>query len=89
MGNAYNPNTGVFTVPRKGLYFVSSTVRATHSAYLPCRLWKNNQPTLSLFSTNYFTGTINIVMPLKKGDIIYIKHDDFRSAQQYVFCIFN
>ncbi|XP_071180303.1 complement C1q-like protein 4 [Mytilus edulis] len=75
MENAYNPITGVFTAPRNGLYFVSSTVRATHSSRLHCHLWKNNQSTLSLFGTNYSTGTINSVMPLKKGDIIYIKKD--------------
>ncbi|XP_052072337.1 collagen alpha-2(VIII) chain-like isoform X2 [Mytilus californianus] len=75
IGSGYNPTTGVFTVPRNGLYFVSSTVMSLHAQNLHCRLWKNNQITLGLFGFNYSSGTLHSAMPLKKGDIIYIKHD--------------
>ncbi|CAC5406969.1 C1QL [Mytilus coruscus] len=80
MGNGYNPTTGVFTVPRNGLYFVSSTVMSTVRHNLHCLLWKNNQITLGLFRLNYSSGTLHSAMPLKKGKIIYIKHD--RGAEE-------
>ncbi|XP_052072336.1 C1q-related factor-like isoform X1 [Mytilus californianus] len=82
MGNVYDPTTGVFTVSRNGLYFVSSTVMANRGQYLHCHLWKNNQSDVGIFGTNYSTGTLNTVMALKKGDRIYAKHDDNKAGEQ-------
>ena len=77
-GNAYDPNTGVFTVPRTGLYMISTTVRSTYDTHLHCHLWKDNEALLAIFGTGYSTGTINPVMALSKGTRIYVKHDSNR-----------
>lgn len=74
-GNAYDPHTGVFTIPRTGLYMISATVMATHDSHLHCHLWKDNQAVLGIFATKYCTGTINPVMALSTGTRIYVKHD--------------
>jgi len=77
-GNAYDPNTGVFTIPRTGLYMISATVRSTHGRYLHCHMRKDNEALLRIFGTGYSTGTINHVMALSKGTRIYVKHDSNR-----------
>lgn len=82
IGNVYDPSTGVFTVPRNGLYFVSSTVMASRGLHLHCHLWKNNQSDVGMFGTDYSTGTLNTVMALKKGDRIYAKHDHNKDGEQ-------
>lgn len=82
IGNVYDPSTGVFTVPRNGLYFVSSTVMASRGLHLHCHLWKNNQSDVGIFGTDYSTGTLNTVMALKKGDRIYAKHDHNKDGEQ-------
>ena len=77
-GNAYDPNTGVFTVPRTGLYMLSTTVMSTYERHLHCHLWKDNEALLAIFGTGYSTGTINLVMALSNGSRIYVKHDNSR-----------
>lgn len=77
-GNAYDPNTGVFTIPRTGLYMISATVRSTANEYLHCHLRKDNEALLRIFGTGYNTGTINPVMALSKGTRIYVNHDSNR-----------
>lgn len=77
-GNVYDKNTGVFTIPRTGLYMISATVTSTRNKYLHCHLWKDNEELLGIFGTGLSTGTINPVMALSKGTRIYVKHDSNR-----------
>ncbi|CAG2244950.1 C1QL [Mytilus edulis] len=76
VGNAYNSITGVFTVPRNGLYFVSGTFMSAAGMNLHCHLIKNNQVIFGLFGHDYSPGTLHSAMLLKKGEKIYIKHDN-------------
>lgn len=80
-GNAYDPNTGVFTIPQTGLYMISATVRSTANEHLNCRLWKDNEELLRIFGKGYSTGTINPVMALSKGTRIYVTHDSNRRSE--------
>ena len=75
IGGHYSPNTGVFTVPRPGLYMLSATVRSTKGTHLHCALWVNDVMYERAFGTNYSTGSLNTVLQLKKGDRLYIKKD--------------
>jgi len=85
IGGYYSPNTGVFTVPRRGLYMLSATLRSNKGKYLHCALWVNDVMYERLFGTNYSTGSLNTVLQLKKGDRVYIKKDStFSVASQYM-----
>jgi len=75
IGGHYSPNTGVFTVPRPGLYMLSATVRSTKGRDLHCALWVNDVMYEKAFGTKYTTGSLNTVLQLKKGDRVYIKKD--------------
>ncbi|XP_063397318.1 cerebellin-1-like [Mytilus trossulus] len=76
VGNGYDATTGVFTVPRNGLYFVSGTLMSADGRNLHCRLYKDNQDTIALFGHDYSSGTLNSAMLLEEGETIYIKHDN-------------
>ncbi|CAG2230800.1 C1QL [Mytilus edulis] len=73
-GGAYDNDTGVFTAPKTGLYSISTTVMSYHAMYLHCDLWKNNEKLVRAFGTKYSTGTLNVVVALKKSDTVYVKH---------------
>jgi hypothetical protein len=75
IGGHYSPNTGVFTVPKPGLYMLSATVRSAGGKQLHCALWVNDVMHVGLFGTNYSTGSLNTVLQLKKGQRVYIKKD--------------
>ena len=79
IGGHYSPNTGVFTVPRPGLYMLSATVRATGDKHLHCALWVNDVMYERVYGTNSSTGSLNTVLQLKKGDRVYIKKDSKHS----------
>ncbi|XP_063397314.1 EMILIN-1-A-like [Mytilus trossulus] len=74
MGAAYNQDTGVFTAPKTGLYSISTTVMSYYTTMLHCDLWKNNQKLVRAFGTKLSTGTLNVVVALKKSDTVYVKH---------------
>ncbi|XP_071121307.1 complement C1q-like protein 4 [Mytilus edulis] len=75
-GNIYNPATGIFTVPRDGLYLVSSSLMAVNGKHLHCHMWKNGQSNVGAFGTNWSQGTLNTVMNLTTGDKLTIRHDN-------------
>ncbi|CAG2244954.1 C1QL [Mytilus edulis] len=74
MGGAYDNDTGVFTAPKTGLYSISTTVMSYTNSNLHCDLWKNNEKLVRAFGTKYSTGTLNVVVALKKSDTVYVKH---------------
>lgn len=74
IGGHYSPKTGVFTVPRPGLYMLSATVRAGSGKHLHCGLWVNGVMYERAFGANLSSGTLNVVLQLKKGDRVYRFH---------------
>jgi hypothetical protein len=96
IGGHYSPNTGVFTVPRPGLYMLSATVRSAGGKHLHCGLWVNDMMHERVFGTNYTTGSLNTVLQLNERDRVYIKKDykyskrtHVRKPLVYVYRVFN
>jgi hypothetical protein len=85
IGGHYSPNTGVFTVPKPGLYMLSATVRAAGGKHLHCALWVNDVMHERAFGTNLSTGSLNTVLQLKKGDSVFIKKDSkYSKPSEYI-----
>ncbi|XP_063425618.1 cerebellin-3-like [Mytilus trossulus] len=82
-GNGYDPNSGIFTAPRKGFYQISATTMSPDGKYFHSYLMKNNEKTVGLYTgQGYHTGSASIVFKLKKGDRVYIKH---RSGTEAIY----
>ncbi|XP_048122818.1 cerebellin-1-like [Alosa alosa] len=77
IGNAYNPSTGVFTAPVRGVYFFRFTVGTETSSYSSgAILYKNVEQVINIFThdkngqlRHYSSGA---VLQLEKGDTIYL-----------------
>ena len=82
-GQGYNPSTGVFTAPRKGLYHFSCVIMANSSHQVHYQLNKNNAAYINGYSNKsyYATSTISDVIEMKKGDRIFIKHRNSNSEE--------
>ncbi|CAG2193791.1 C1QL [Mytilus edulis] len=74
-GKGFDPNTGIFTAPRKGFYQISATTMSPNGKYFHSYLMKNNEKTVGMYpGQGHHTGAANIVLKLKKEDRVYIKH---------------
>ncbi|XP_071180298.1 cerebellin-1-like [Mytilus edulis] len=76
VGNGYDATTGVFTVPRNGLYSLTGTLMSADGRNLHCHLYRDNQDTIGLFGHDFSSGTLHSAMVLQEGEKIYIKHDN-------------
>ena len=76
IGNGYDSSSGVFTAPRGGVYQFSCSAMTLSGKTLRLHLMKNDQRTVSLYpgTSGHNMGTLNMVLELKKGDRVYIKH---------------
>ncbi|XP_036975641.1 uncharacterized protein LOC119031335 isoform X2 [Acanthopagrus latus] len=77
IGKAYNPSTGFFTAPVKGVYNLQFTVFGYHAGYTGVQVYKNNQRIMynsEKSSENYVPEyfTKSLVLELTAGDEIHL-----------------
>uniref|UniRef100_A0A671X2X2 C1q domain-containing protein n=1 Tax=Sparus aurata TaxID=8175 RepID=A0A671X2X2_SPAAU len=76
IGNAYNPATGFFTAPVKGVYYLQFTVFGYSSRRIAVHVYKNDQRIMANGDYNndmvqkFFTNSL--VLELTAGDEIYL-----------------
>ncbi|XP_070773743.1 uncharacterized protein [Enoplosus armatus] len=76
IGNAYNPSTGFFTAPVKGVYSLQFTASSYRGGYMGVQVYKNNQ--MIMFNVEwkeeadheYFTNSL--ILELIAGDEIHL-----------------
>lgn len=75
IGNGYNPSTGKFTASKDGTYVFFITVNAYSSNDIYLDIVYNGSSkvrTMSHSSAGYQTGTNMAVLPLYKGDSVWV-----------------
>lgn len=73
-GGGYNPNDGVFTAPRRGIYQISCMLLGEKSNLVKFSMMKNDSAYTFGHVGSYDSQTLSSVLELKKGDRVYIKH---------------
>jgi hypothetical protein len=83
-GQGYDPSTGVFTAPRKGLYHFACVIMAYAGQQVHYQLNKNDALYIKGYSnkSGSATSTISDVVEMKKGDRVFVKHRWTSSSQQ-------
>ncbi|XP_071135741.1 uncharacterized protein PF3D7_1120000-like [Mytilus edulis] len=80
--NNYNKITGIFTVPKDGLYHFSLTM-LSDGGNLHAEIMQNHQVIgLNHGNSLYDSGTINVVMSCKQGELVFVRHQAGRGAQK-------
>ncbi|XP_073784847.1 complement C1q-like protein 2 [Danio rerio] len=76
-GRAYNPATGIFTAPVKGVYFFMISGNTISSKSMGLRLMKNGQQMISIFNqasgNRHETASNSISLTLEQGDHVYVR----------------
>ncbi|RVE55910.1 hypothetical protein OJAV_G00231040 [Oryzias javanicus] len=75
IGNGYNPETGIFTAPVKGLYYFRVTGIAGSNGELNAGLKKNGQNMFAIYQkAGTQAGTSNgMALELEQGDRVYVQ----------------
>ncbi|XP_062581915.1 complement C1q tumor necrosis factor-related protein 6-like [Saccostrea cucullata] len=72
-GNGYNPWSGHFTAPRKGLYLFSCTIMAMEYKYIHIEIMQNGIHISTLYSTSAEQSSQTVVLVLNKGDTVWTR----------------
>ncbi|XP_013884933.1 complement C1q-like protein 2 [Austrofundulus limnaeus] len=75
IGNGYNPQTGVFTAPVKGLYYVRLTGAVGSTGNVNAALLKNDENMFAIYhkAGNQASASNGMVLALEQGDRLYAK----------------
>ncbi|KAG7329841.1 hypothetical protein KOW79_006063 [Hemibagrus wyckioides] len=79
IGEAYNPNTGIFTAPLKGAYVFrvfSKMITDTQTHSVTAGLFKNDQHMFSTHAHNsggFHSSSNGATLPLEKGDAVSVR----------------
>ncbi|XP_060768520.1 complement C1q-like protein 2 [Neoarius graeffei] len=79
IGGAYNPHTGVFTAPVRGVYYIRFTAATynTNNHNMGVHLYKNSQHLMHLgeYSTDGTARHVSgaLVLDLEAGDVVYLR----------------
>ena len=76
IGRAYNPNTGIFTTPRNGLYEFQTNFVSRGGNWLELNLMKNNELVAKGHGAKDHgtSGSIRVLLELKNGDKVYLRN---------------
>ena len=76
-GNGYDPQTGIFTCPRSGLYFFTFTIMAYPGKWTDTKLVHNGSSIASSYSAgltiDYNTGNKSVLVHLHLGDKVWLE----------------
>ncbi|XP_043996374.1 complement C1q-like protein 4 [Gambusia affinis] len=75
IGNAYNPETGIFTAPVKGLYYFRFTGIVGKTGKLNARLKKNSENIVAIYhkAGRQASASNGVALELEEGNEIYIQ----------------
>ncbi|XP_011490031.2 cerebellin-2-like [Oryzias latipes] len=73
IGNAYDTETGVFTAPVKGLYYLRITGVVGSSMTLRAGLKKNGEDIFEIKAKDQGSGSNGAALELEKGDRVYVR----------------
>ncbi|XP_040920686.1 complement C1q tumor necrosis factor-related protein 3-like [Toxotes jaculatrix] len=74
IGNAYNPITGIFTAPVKGLYYIRFTGNVGDSGSLNAALLKNGENMFAIYDNQgtHSSSSNGMTLVLEVGDLLWI-----------------
>ena len=77
-GNAYDPQTGIFTSPKSALYFFTFTILTFPGQHVETKLVVNGSPVAYSFSQGPYpdihnSGSKSVVVPLHPGDRVWLE----------------
>lgn len=85
LGRAYQPRTGIFTVPYRGLYGFSCSLMSSPYNEVHLDLVKNGKRISSIFSASYTypQSSQTMYLFLRKGDRVWMQSADNHKTKLY------